>query len=108
MNYYFTSDGGTMEFDCYHSATNSSSGGYTALTDNTTGTVTSYSGTDCDSVLEIGFSSGSLSTGDTLTISFSCHRSDWQDINTSNDYSRSSAGNIVVMSGGNVIAGEQP
>ena len=108
VNYYFTSDGGTMEFDCYHSATNSSSGGYTALTDSTTGTISDYSGTDCDSVLEIGFSSGSLGSGDTLTISFSCHRSDWQNIDTSNDYSHSSAGNIVVTSGGSVIAGEQP
>ncbi len=108
VNYYFTSDGGTMEFDCYHCATNSSSGGYTALTDGTTGTISDHSGTDCDSVLEIGFSSGSLSTGDTLTISFSCHRGDWQNIDTSNDYSHSSAGNIVVTSGGSVIAGEQP
>lgn len=108
VNYYFTSDGGTMEFDCYHCATNSSSGGYTALTDSTTGTISTYSGTDCDSVLEIGFSSGSLGAGDTLTVSFSCHRSDWQNIDTSNDYSHSSAGNIVVTSGGSVIAGEQP
>ena len=97
-----------MQFDCYHCATNSSSGGYTALTDDTTGTISSYSGTDCDSVLEVGFSSGSLGSGDTLTISFSCHRGDWQNIDTSNDYSHSSAGNIVVTSGGSVIAGEQP
>ena len=108
VNYYFTNDGGDMTFDCYHCASNSSSGGYTALTDNTTGTISDHSGTDCDSVLEIGFSSGSLGGGDTLTISFSCHRSDWQNIDTSNDYSRSSAGNIVVMSGGSVIAGTEP
>ena len=38
INYYFTKDGGDMVFDCYHAATNSSSGKYTALTDKVKGT----------------------------------------------------------------------
>ncbi|SEW27347.1 endo-1,3(4)-beta-glucanase [Ruminococcaceae bacterium KH2T8] len=108
IEYYFTNDGGTMTFDCYHSALNSSSGGYTALTDNTSGDISSYSGTDCDSVLEISFSQGTLGGGDTLTVSFSCHRSDWQSIDLSNDYSHESVGNIVIRSGDSVIAGEEP
>ncbi len=108
IDYYFTNDGGTMTFDCYHSAVNSSSGGYTALTDDTTGTVSSFSGTDCDSVLGIGFSSGSLSGGDTLTVSFSCHRSDWQSVDLSNDYSHESVGNIVIEVGGDIVAGTAP
>ena len=108
IEYYFTNDGGTMTFDCYHSALNSSSGGYTALTDNTSGDISSHSGTDCDSVLEISFSQGTLGSGDTLTVSFSCHRSDWQSIDLSNDYSHESVGNIVIRSGDSVIAGEEP
>ncbi len=108
IEYYFTNDGGTMTFDCYHSALNSSSGGYTALTDNTSGDISSHSGTDCDSVLEISFSQGTLGVGDTLTVSFSCHRSDWQSIDLSNDYSHESVGNIVIRSGDSVIAGEEP
>ena len=108
IEYYFTNDGGTMTFDCYHSALNSSSGGYTALTDNTSGDISSHSGTDCDSVLEISFSQGTLGGGDTLTVSFSCHRSDWQSIDLSNDYSHESVGNIVIRSGDSVIAGEEP
>lgn len=108
VNYYFTDDGGTMTFDCYHCATNSSSGGYTALTDAVSGTVSAYSGDSCDSVLEISLSSGSLGSGDALTISFSCHRSDWQNIDVSNDYSHSSANNIVITVGGEVITGQMP
>ncbi len=108
IEYYFTNDGGTMTFDCYHSALNSSSGGYTALTDNTSGDISSHSGTDCDSVLEISFSQGTLGSGDTLTVSFSCHRSDWQSIDLSNDYSHESVSNIVIRSGDSVIAGEEP
>ena len=108
IDYYFTNDGGTMTFDCYHSALNSSSGGYTALTDNTSGDISSHSGTDCDSVLEFSFSQGTLGGGDTLTVSFSCHRSDWQSIDLSNDYSHESVSNIVIRSGDSVIAGEEP
>ncbi len=96
INYYFTKDGGSMVFDCYHAAVNSASGQYTALTDKTSGTFASCSGTDRDTCLTITVSSGSLAKGDTLTISFSCHRSDWQNMDLANDWSHQSVNNIEV------------
>ncbi len=96
INYYLTNDGGSLVFDCYHAAVNSASGQYTPLTDNVKGTFTSCSCEDRDTCLTITVSSGSLAKGDTLTISFSCHRSDWQNMDLSNDWSRKSVNNIEV------------
>ena len=96
INYYFTDDGGSMVFDCYHAAVNTSSGQYTSMTDDVNGTFASCSGEDRDTCLTISIGGGSLSQGDTLTISFSCHRSDWQNMDLSNDWSRKSVDNIEV------------
>ena len=97
INYYFTKDGGDMVFDCYHAATNSASGKYTALTDKVKGTYASATGEDRDTCLTITIGSGSLGKGDTLTISFSAHRSDWQTMNLSNDWSHKSVDNIEIV-----------
>lgn len=97
INYYFTADGGNMVFDCYHAAINSSSGQYTALTDDVTGTFSSCSGEDRDTCLSICPGSGTLEEGDTLTISFSCHRDDWQNMDLSDDWSHKSVDNIEVV-----------
>lgn len=97
VNYYLTADGGSLVFDCYHAAVNSSSGGYTALTGDVDGTFASCSGEDRDTCLTISFGSGSLDEGDTLTVSFSCHRSDWQNMDLSNDWSRRSVDNIEIV-----------
>ena len=97
INYYFTADGGNMVFDCYHAAINSSSGQYTALTDDVTGTFSSCSGEDRDTCLSICPGSGTLEEGDTLTISFSCHRDDWQNMELSDDWSHKSVDNIEVV-----------
>jgi endoglucanase len=97
INYYFTKDGGSMVFDCYHAAINSSSGSYTALTDDVDGTFTSCTGEDRDTCLTISFGDGTLDEGDTLTISFSCHRSDWQKMDLSNDWSHKSVENIEII-----------
>ena len=96
INYYFTKDGGSMVFDCYHAAINSSSGQYTALTDDVDGTFTSCTGEDRDTCLTISIGSGSLDEGDTLTVSFSCHRSDWENMDLSNDWSHKSVENIEI------------
>lgn len=97
INYYLTNDGGaSLEFDCYHAAINSSSGGYTALTDDVDGSFSSCTGEDRDTCLTITIDGGTLSEGDTLTISFSCHRSDWQNMNLSNDWSHKSVSNIEI------------
>ena len=95
IKYYFT-DEGSMEFDCYHAAINSSSGQYTALTDNVSGSFAGCSGEDRDTCLTITVSTGILESGDTLTISFSAHRSDWQNMNLSDDWSHKSVDNIEV------------
>ena len=97
INYYFTKDGGEMVFDCYHSATNSASGKYTALTDKVKGTYSAATGEDRDTCLTITVGSGSLAKGDTLTISFSAHRSDWQNMNLANDWSHKSVDNIEIV-----------
>jgi endoglucanase len=97
INYYFTKDGGDMVFDCYHAATNSSTGKYTALTDKVKGTYSAATGEDRDTCLTITVGSGSLAKGDTLTISFSAHRSDWQNMDLSNDWSHKSVNNIEIV-----------
>ena len=97
INYYFTFEGGTMVFDCYHAATNSASGQYTALTNDVNGSFSACSGEDRDMCLTITIDSGSIAKGDTLTISFSCHRDDWQNMDLSNDWSHKSADNIEVI-----------
>ena len=97
INYYFTKDGGSMAFDCYHAAVNSSSGQYTALTDDVKGSFETCSGEDRDTCLAITIGAGSLATGDTLTVSFSCHRSDWQNMDLSNDWSHKSFENIEIL-----------
>ncbi len=97
INYYFTKDGGDMVFDCYHAATNSASGKYTALTDKVKGTYSAATGEDRDTCLTITVGSGSLAKGDTLTISFSAHRSDWQNMDLSNDWSHKSVNNIEIV-----------
>ena len=97
INYYFTKDGGEMVFDCYHAATNSASGKYTALTDKVKGTYSAATGEERDTCLTIIVGSGSLAKGDTLTISFSAHRSDWQNMNLANDWSHKSVDNIEIV-----------
>ena len=97
INYYFTSDGGNMVFDCYHAAVNSSSGQYTALTDDVTGAFSTCSGEDRDTCLTICPGSGTLEEGDTFTISFSCHRDDWQNMDLSDDWSHKSVDNIEIV-----------
>ena len=97
IKYYLTNEGnGQLVFDCYHAAVNSSSGQYTALTNNVKGAFSSASGTDRDTCLTITPGPGSLAKGDTLTINFSCHRSDWQNMDLGNDWSHKDVKNIEV------------
>ena len=97
IRYYLTNDGGTqLVFDCYHAAINSASGQYTALTDGVRGTFEAATGTNRDTCLVINPGSGTLAQNDTLTINFSCHRSDWQNMDLSNDWSHQSVNNIEV------------
>ena len=62
-----------LTFDCYHAGMTSSSGQYSEVS-GTSGTFTS------DGCTVTAGSSGTLSAGGTLTINFSIHRSDWQNL----------------------------
>ena len=97
INYYFKKEGGEMVFDCYHAATNSASGKYTSLTDKVKGKYSAATGEDRDTCLTITIGSGSLAKGDTLTISFSAHRSDWANMDLSNDWSHKDVKNIEIV-----------
>ena len=85
-----------MVFDCYHAAINSASGQYTALTDNVSGTFEPCSDEDRNMCLTITVDSGTIASGDTFTLNFSCHRSDWANMDLSDDWSRKSVENIEV------------
>ena len=97
IKYYLTNDGGgQLVFDCYHAAVTTASGQYTALTDKVKGSYSSASGKDRDTCLTITPGSGKLAKGDTFTVNFSCHRSDWQNMDLSNDWSHKDVKNIEV------------
>ena len=66
-------DTGSLVFDCYHAGMTSSSGQYSEVS----GTTGVFSSDRC--VITAG-SSGTLSAGGTVTINFSIHRSDWQNL----------------------------
>ena len=105
--YYLTNDGGAkLAFDCYHASITSAGGQYTEMTSNVSGSTAAASGKDRDTELDISLSSGTLNKGDKLTINFSLHRDDWQNMDLSNDHSYKSAGNITVKVGGKVVLGE--
>ena len=66
-------DTSTLVFDCYHAGMTSSSGQYSEVS----GTTGTFSNDRC--VITAG-SSGTLPDGGTVTINFSIHRSDWQNL----------------------------
>ena len=109
ITYYFTADNkSAFTFENYHSAVNAKDGAYTAL-NNVGGSISDASGTDCDKKCVITIKDSiSLKKGDTFTLSFALHPSDWSNINIKNDYSYKNDDGIVVKSNGNVIFGTEP
>ena len=74
-----------------------------------TGTFSAHKGTDSDTMLTVKFpSSGALIAGATVTVNFAVHYSDWQTMNTTNDYSAKDVKNIVIVSGGKTVLGKEP
>ena len=65
-----------LTFECYHAGMTSSSGQYSEVS----GTSGSFGDDRC--VITAG-SSGTLSAGGTVTVNFSIHRTDWQNLNFS-------------------------
>lgn len=108
LNYYLTNTaGGTIVFDCYHSAINGANGQYTQLT-GVSANISSATGTNTDTCVAISYGSGTLNAGDKLTLSFALHYDDWSTFDSSDDYSASSLDHIVITSGGSVIYGTKP
>ncbi len=107
--YYLTNDtSGTLTFECYYSGMNAADGMYSEVK-GITGSFASCQGTDADTCLTMSFpSSGALTAGATVTVNFAIHYSDWQPMNTTNDYSAKDPSNIVITSGGNAIYGTEP
>ena len=66
-------DTGSLVFDCYHAGMTSSSGQYSEVS----GTTGSFESDRC--VITAG-SSGTLPSGGSVTVNFSIHRSDWQNL----------------------------
>ncbi len=107
--FYFTNeDGKQLTFECYHTCINGASGSYTQL-NGCSGSFSDAKGKDTDTVCTITYSdNNTLGVGDTLACNFAIHHADWSNMNLTNDYSVSSAGNIVIMSGKKQIFGKKP
>lgn len=105
IEFYFTKDEDKeFTFDCYYAAVS----GQSALS-GVKGSYSTASGTDADTCCNITISDkGELPAGETLTVNFSIHRTDWSNLNTANDYSVADAAHIVVTDGGKVIFGTRP
>ena len=97
-----------MTFDCYYAGMQESNGQHTQI-QGIKGNFSSHKGTDCDTVLVMQFpSSGAFVAGSTVTVNFAIHYSDWQSMNTTNDYSAKNVSNIVIISGGKPVFGKEP
>lgn len=109
VRYYLTNDRkGQLVFDCYYAGMQESNGQHTQI-NGITGTFSAHKGSDSDTVLVMKFpNSGSFVAGATVTVNFAVHYSDWQTMNTTNDYSAKDVKNIVIVSGGKTILGKEP
>lgn len=109
VRYFLTNDRkGGLVFDCYYAGMQESNGQHTQI-NGITGTFSAHKGTDSDTMLTVKFpSSGALIAGATVTVNFAVHYSDWQTMNTTNDYSAKDVKNIVIVSGGKTVLGKEP
>ena len=109
VRYYLTNDrNGQLVYDCYYAGMQEKNGQHTQI-NGIAGTFSSHKGTDSDTVLVMKFpNSGALIAGATVTVNFAIHYSDWQTMNTTNDYSAKDVKNIVIVSGGKTILGKEP
>lgn len=109
IRYYLTNDRNSqMVYDCYYAGMQEANGRHTQI-QGIKGTFAKHKAKDSDTVLTMKFpSSGAFVSGSTVTVNFAIHYADWQNMNTSNDYSARSIENIVILSGGKVIYGREP
>lgn len=109
--YYFVCDSGkSLVFDCYYSGLIQGDGAYTGVN----GVTGAYKDpgekkSSCNKILTISLpDAGAIGPGGTLTVNFSIHYSDWQNMNSSASHSLAGDGNIVVESSGTNIWGVEP
>ncbi|MCR4671481.1 MAG: glycoside hydrolase family 9 protein [Saccharofermentans sp.] len=111
VRYFFVCDNKrSLAFDCYYSGLIQSDGAYSAV-NGVKGVYEDPSKTtsSCNKVLVMSLpDSGSIGPGGTLTINFSIHYSDWQNMDSAASHSLASDANIVVESSGNNIWGSEP
>ena len=111
VEYFFVCDKNkTLVFDCYYSGLIQSDGAYSGVS----GVTGKYTEPDtatasCNKILTMSLpDQGSIGPGGTLTINFSIHYSDWQNMDSAASYSLAGDGNIVVLSSGTNIWGKEP
>ena len=104
--YYFTDEGDSVAECDYSCIVNGNS--YESLS-GVSGTISGYTGTDCDSVCTVTASDSKLlEAGGTWTIQVRIHRSDWQNYITGNDYSDGNLDNVAVLYKNELIMGSKP
>lgn len=109
IRYFLTNDRNSqLVYDCYYCGMQEANGQHTQI-QGVRGTFGNYKGTDSDTILVMSFpASGSFVAGSTITVNFAIHYADWQNMNTTNDYSAKNVENILILSGGNLIYGKEP
>lgn len=111
VKYFFICDGGkTPVFDCYYSGMLQSDGAYNGV-NGVTGAFSDPANktSSCNKILTMSVpDSGTIDKGGTITINFSIHYSDWQNMNSAASYSLAGDGNIVIESNGTNIWGSEP
>ena len=106
ITYFFTQEGSSaFVFDKYHSALNGDKGAYTEVK-NVNGNIVDIKDKDKKCVITFP-DSITWNKGEELVLNFALHPSDWGQINTSNDWSYTDVGNIVIRYDGKIISGNE-
>ena len=78
------------------------------MTDHVSAKIEDVKKDDCDTCVKISFGTGYIQGYASLTIGFSIHRADWQNMDVKDDRSYKSVENIVITSGDKTVFGKEP
>lgn len=108
VDWFFTKDGSPdLMFTCDHSAVQEKDGAYKDMTGSINGKFDSKNSTDCDTVLKITCSSGTLAEGAVWKLQARVNKADWSNFDFTNDFTDGPQ-KIAVYSSGTLICGETP